>query len=430
MKPKVLITLFVTLGAVCSFARVVEDSKSRFVLDDVVIESSVHTCLDAKDRGGVFLPENAAYLDGNSVPFRYYRVALPSNQKPSVSLTDSKVVPLGKSLCKGGPGGAGDSLRILPIDVSAPYLRDGLWMTDIRVPLYVKSGSSVSLRKNFRLNVQFNGSKNGVNPGKRVLSKVVNPVAASRFGTSRAKSIKALRKEADGMDGVSFLARFQVGDKGDKSMSTFSEDGLYAVPFSAIRNSLLLWQRQDSLDGIPVERICVYGASQDTLADMGPGTSERNPNHIFEIPIEVRDHTPGGSSPDGIFNEGDTLIFVGYGNAFWKRCDREDPFFVNGKMDYFHSYSPYSFYQKFLFGYKKSGKGLRLSQKVAAPVATGKDVTWMRYTRAEKDALLRDTYFGKELDWERATVQKAMQGAWILSCSLWKLTELVWNVPI
>ena len=403
MKPKVLITLFVALGAVCSFARVVEDSKSRFVLDDVVIESSVHSCLDAKDRGGVFLPENAAYLDGNSVPFRYYHVALPSNQKPSVSLTDSKVVPLGKSLCKGGPGGADDTLRFLPIDVSAPYMRDGLWMTDIRVPLYVKNGSSVSLRKNFRLKVQFNGSKSGVNPGKRVLSKVVNPVAASRFGTSRAKAMKALRKEADGMDDVSFLARFQVGDKGDKSMASFSEDGLYAVPFSAIRNSLLLWQRQDSLDGIPVERICVYGASQDTLADTGPGTNERNPNHIFEIPIEVRDHTPGGSSPDGIFNEGDSLIFVGYGNAFWKRCDREDQFFANGKMDYFHSYSPYSFYQKFLFGYKKTGRGLRLSQKVAAPAASGKDVTWMRYTRAEKDALLRDTYFGKELDWERAT---------------------------
>ena len=403
VKPKVLITLFVALGAICSFARVVEDSKSRFVLDDVVIESSVHDCLDAKDRGGVFLPENAAYLDSNSVPFRYYHVALPTNQKPTVSLTDSKLVPLGKSLCKEGPGGAKDPVKILPVNVSAPYMRDGLWMTDIRVPLYVKSGTSVALRKNFRLKVQFSGSTNGVNPGKRALSKVVNPVAASRFGTSKAKSIKALRKEADGLGDVTFLARFQVGDKGDKSMTTFSEDGLYAVPFSDIRTSLLLWQRQGALDGIPVDRICVYGASPDTLADKGPGASERNPNQLFEIPIEVRDHTPGGSSPDGIFNEGDSIVFVGYGSAFWKRCDLENPLFENGKMDYFHSYSPYSFYQKFLFGYKDSGKGLRLSQKVAAPVANGKDITWMRYARAERDALLRDTYFGKELDWERAT---------------------------
>lgn len=404
MKPNVLITLFVALGAICSFARVVEDSKSRFVLDDNVIESSIHECLDGNDRGGVFLPENAAYLDGNAVPFRYYHVALPSNQKPSVSVTDSKMVPLGRSLCKGGPGGASDSLRILPVNVSEPVLRDGLWITDIRVPLYVKNGSSVSLRKNFRLNVQFNGSVNGVNPGKRALSKVGNPIAASRFGTSRAKSMKALRKEADGgLSDVSFLARLQVGDKGDRSMASFSEDGLYAVPFSAIRNSLLVWQRQNAIDGIPVERICLYGASPDTLADVGPGTEDRIPNQIFEIPIEVRDHTPGGSTPDGIFNDGDSIIFVGYGSGFWKRCDREDPMFVNGKMDYYHSYSPYSFYQKFLFGYKNSGKGLRLSQKVAAPSANGKNIAWLRYARAEKDALLRDTYFGKELDWEKAT---------------------------
>jgi hypothetical protein len=115
VKPKVLITLFVALGAICSFARVVEDSKSRFVLDDNVIESNIHECLDPSDRGGVFLPENAAYLDGNAVPFRHYYVAVPSNQKPSVSVTDSKLVPLGKALCKGGPGGTSDSLRILPV---------------------------------------------------------------------------------------------------------------------------------------------------------------------------------------------------------------------------------------------------------------------------------------------------------------------------
>ena len=39
-------------------------------------------------------------------------------------------------------------------------------------------------------------------------TKVENPVAASRFGSSRAKSIKALRKEAAGQDDVTFLADF------------------------------------------------------------------------------------------------------------------------------------------------------------------------------------------------------------------------------
>lgn len=391
----------VCLLALPSLAGVLVDSKNRFTLEDRVLDSKVYDC-DSLDRvGGKFLPEGAAYLNGNSMPFRYYRVALPSSDKPSVSVTDLKTVPMGKPLCKEGPSGNAETLKFVPVDVSEPYQRDGLWMTDIRVPLYVKNGSSVALRKNFKLDVRFNASVSGVNPGKRAIARVLNPVGAARFGSSMASARKALRKAASGQTSdVTFLAKFKVGDK---DVSTFSEDGLYAVPFSAIRNSLLLWQRQNELDGIPLDRICLYGASPDTLPDMGPGTAQRIPDHLFEIPIEIRDHTPGGNSADGIFNDGDTLIFVGYGNSFWKRCDREDSFFENGKMDYFHSYSPYSFYQYFVFGYKDSGKGLRFSDKVKVPAGSGKDIDWMRYVRAEKEALLIDTYFGRGLDWEKST---------------------------
>ncbi|WP_298771325.1 C25 family cysteine peptidase [uncultured Fibrobacter sp.] len=392
--------LFAFLALPC-MAGVLEDSQKRFVLEDGVLESAVHSC-DTLDRlGGKFLPEAAMYMDGNSMPFRSYRVALPTSDKPTVSLSDIKTVPLGRPLCKEGPGGYGEELKFLPVEVSAPFQRDGLWMTDIRVPLYIRNGSSVALRKNFKLEVRFNASAAGVNPGKRALSRVLNPVAASRFGKSLASSRKALRKAASGeSSNVTFLSKLQVGDR---DVATFSEDGLYAVPFSTIRNSLLLWQRQNELDGIPLDRISLFGASPDTLADMGPGTEERIPDQLFEIPIEIRDHTPGGDKADGIFDDGDTLIFVGYGNAFWKRCDREDPLFENGKMDYFHSYSPYSFYQYFLFGIRDSGKGLRFSDKVKVPSGAGKDLKWMRYVRAEKEALLIDTYFGRQLDWEKST---------------------------
>ena len=401
MKFYVVALLLVLFGAVSPFARVLEDSRSRFVLDDVVLDSNAYDCYSQDDHGAVFLPEKAAYLDGNSMPFRYYRVALPSDQKPSVSVTDIKTLPLTKPLCKGGSGGKDDVLKFSPVHVSKPFLRDGLWMTDIRVPLYVKSGSSVALRKKFKLSVQFNGSVSGVNPGKRALARVENPKAASRFGISKANSIRAFRKaSADATSDVTFLAKFQVGDK---DVATFNEDGLYAVDFNTIRKSLLLWQRQEELDGLPINRICVFGASPDTLADMGPGLKERNPNQIFEIPIEIRDHSPNSNKADGIFNDSDTLIFVGYGNAFWKRTDLEDPSFEKGKMDYFHSYSPYSFYQNFLFGYKNSQTGLRLSKKVTAPSGSGKNVAWMRYVRAEKESLLRDSYFGKPLDWESST---------------------------
>ena len=50
-----------------SFARVVEDSRSRFILEDVVLESTVHACDSLDSRGGKFVPEGAAYLDGKKL---------------------------------------------------------------------------------------------------------------------------------------------------------------------------------------------------------------------------------------------------------------------------------------------------------------------------------------------------------------------------
>ena len=408
MKSIIIFSLFALFGAVNAVAavvtpnqavRVLEDSKSRFVLQDAVLESGTHSCDSLNDHGATFLPERATYLDDNAVPFRYYRVALPSSEKPAVSISDIKTVPLGKPLCKEGVGGASE-LKFLPIEASTPVLRDGLWITNIRVPLYVKQGSSVALRKDYKLTVQFKGSVSGVNPGKRALSRIENPKAAARFGVSRAASQRALRKSAEDQTAdVSFIASFQVGDE---KQATFSEDGLYLVPFRTINNALSSAMQQE-LSGIPVDQICLYGASPDTLSDMGPGEAERNPNHLFEIPVEIRDHSREGSAPDYTFDEWDTLVFVGYGSSFWKRCDREDAWFINGKMDYFHSYSPYSYYQKFLFGYKKSGKCLRFSDEVKAPAGNGKDVTWMRYVRAEEDHLLIDTYFGRNIEWEKST---------------------------
>ncbi|SHL06375.1 Peptidase family C25 [Fibrobacter sp. UWEL] len=379
-------------------SRIVEDSRSKFVLDDEVVRSQVSKCDD---------PERSFVDDDNGVPYRSYRVALPSKNRPSVSLSGESLLPLGNSLqdtssCEKGDFGRAP-LRFTSVSVSDPYFKDGLWVADIRVPLYVKSGNSVALRKNYRVNVQFEKASQGVNPGKRALSSVINTSGAEKFGVSMNAARKAIRKaSADQTADVSFLAQLLV--TGDKNRpGSPSEDGLYAVDFKTIRTSLLSLGRQNDLDGIPVDQLCLYGASPDTISSFGPGAEGRNPNQIFEIPIEVRDHSPNGNGPDGTFNEGDSIVFIGYGNGFWKRADREDPSYVNGSMDYFHSYSPYSTYQSFLFGVKESGKGKRLSEVLPAVNGTGKDVDWMRYVRAEKDAILRDTYFGKDLDWESST---------------------------
>ncbi len=380
--------LFVACATVSSLASsVVEDSKKHFILDDVVLNSSVEFCEDG--TGMRFSPENAFYKDSNAVPVRYYRIALPSNAKPTVSVTDSKVVPLGGPLCKSTPA------KSLPVAVSEPYLKDNLWQADVQVPLYLVRGQSVSLRQNFRLKVDFaSSSVSGRNPGARALMLVENAKSAAQFGVAAANNSVLRREASSDFDGIVQLVQLVVGDK---NMASFTEDGMYAVDFKAVRNSLLKVMRQSELDGIPIEKLCVYGASPDTLPDMAPGAKLRSPNQLFELPIKVYD---GNSNK--IFDEGDSLYFLGYGNAFWKRIDSEPGDFFKLNMAYIHSYSPYSYYQYFILGYKEVGKGLRM-ETLAQPKSSPKDIDWFRYVRAEKELLLRDTYFGKLHDWESST---------------------------
>lgn len=393
------VILFCLLGVVAAMAStVVEDSKSRFVMDDVVADVEAHRCMDLDGNiveGYTFDPEDSFRELGNDLAFRMFRVAVPGNQAPSVTVSKVETKPLGKPFCAGG------KLDFKPMKVSAPYLKDGLWMVDIAVPLYEKVAGSIALRKSFRLQVDFPAAGGGVNPGLRAVSRVLNPKAAARFGVAQSGARKALRRAAASeLSNTNFLTQIVVGDK---NIATNSEDGLYAVPFEQIRLSVQIYERQSDLPGIPIEKLRLYGASPDTLTDVVPGQAQRSPNQLFQIPIEVRDHSGYNMSPNGIFDEGDTLLFVGYGNGFWKRCDSEDRNFDNGKMDYFHSYSPYSFYQHFLLGYSDTGKGMRLSNTLKPPSGAGKDIPWMRYQRAEKDVFLRDTYYGKKLDWEAST---------------------------
>lgn len=379
---------------VCGWAStVVEDSRSRFVLDDEVYGTSVHSCDDG--AGGRFVPEDSSPLDGVNDAYRVYHVALPSNAKPSVRVSKVKLLPLGKPLCKG------DTLKFKPLSVSKPYMRDGLWISEIIVPLFEKKGSSIALRKNFELSVEFaKSSAAGTYPGKRAVSRVANSKAAAHFGVDLGKNRKALRRAAQSdLSDIEFLAKIKVGDR---NVASFTEDGLIAVDYKSIYNSLKLLNREHDVEGIRIEKLCLYGANPDTLADMVPGSDLWTPNQIFEIPIEIRDHSPSSPAPDGIFGQGDTLLFVGYGTSIWKRADREDPKYENGTMDYFHSYSPYSFYQYFSLGYKTVGSGLRLST-IKAPSASGKSIKFMRYARAEKEMKLIDSYFGKDLDWDQAT---------------------------
>lgn len=122
-----LLLFFVTFGVAST---VIEDSRSRLVLEDMA-----------------YAPMNANALEGEV--YRQYSVALPSNEKPTVRVAKVSLVPLQL------PASKVDSVRIQPLFVGTPYMRDGLWICDIVVPLFEKHDRKVSLRKKFELSVEF-----------------------------------------------------------------------------------------------------------------------------------------------------------------------------------------------------------------------------------------------------------------------------------
>ncbi|MFA6623712.1 MAG: C25 family cysteine peptidase [Fibrobacteraceae bacterium] len=384
--------LFFSLAFCASaFAAVISDTPSKFVFEDFVRSTSASAC----DGGGVRLaPENAVFLPGSALPYRAYRVALPANTKPSVSVSDESVSSATIDWCPE------DTLVSKGIQVSNPVLRDGLWVADIRIPLVSGSSSRWTLRTKFKITVAFSGSAQGKKPGKRILESVLNQTSAARFGTGEGVNSRALRKASQSeLSEVTWLTRFLVGDK---EPGGTSEDGLYAVSFSEIRNALSTQGRQEELDGISVSKLRLYGASPDTLPDVIRGTADILPTQLFQIPIEVRDHNGKDMTADGIFDDGDSIVFVGYGTSFWKRADLEDTTLAAGQMDYYFSSSPYSFYQYFQLGWSASGTGSRLAY-AAQPSGTAKTINWLNYARVEKDAYLRDTYYGNDGGWEDAT---------------------------
>lgn len=394
---------------------VVEDSERRFIYGDEVYLPSVSVC---KTGGVRLVPENVFYSARSDVPFRHYQVALPSSALPLVSVKDLKTQKITLDLC------SEDRLRLETVEISAPRLKDGVWITDIRVPLFIVSGNQKIMREKWELEVVFSGSPEGKKPGKRVLNSVLNPKGAARFGVKKSNALS--RSSLLELAQIHWLARFKVGDK---LSSTLKEDGLYAVPFSAIRTAMAKIGLQSDLDGIPVSKIRLYGTRPDTLSDVIHSTQEIQPTHLFEIPIEIRDHSGRDLAANGIFDDGDTLIFVGYGTSLWKRVDLENSNLSTGEMDYYFSASPYSYEQYFQLGWSSNGSGKRISNLPrynASPSA----IQWLRYVRAEKDLYLRDTYFGKDGgSWEDASgkewfwVWHARTDSSYLSPSFLKMTE-------
>ena len=362
-------------------ASVLKDQTSQFIYRDSVLNYSVQSC---KTGGYKLSPEQVRFIDDSALPYRIYRVALPDSTPPRVEIKEIQSKQMSFPWCQE------DSLSSPKLQVGVPFFKDGLWLTDIAVPLLLYP----KFREIFEVVVHFKKTNHrGQRPGKRVLSTVLNPKSASKWARKHNGSVLR-KKAASKMASMEWVARFAVGDK---EISSLNEDGLYAVPFSEIKNVLMAAGVPDNFSGVPISKWKLYGAIADTLSDVFQDIEEVFPNKLFEIPIEIRDHNGRDPKSNGIFDDGDTLIFVGYGTSIWKKMSD------SVSAPYYFSNSPYSYFQYFQLGWSNSPATKNLKPFSVSKSTNAKEINWLHYTRVEKESILRDTYFGKPLFWESAT---------------------------
>ncbi|MCL2101152.1 MAG: C25 family cysteine peptidase, partial [Fibromonadales bacterium] len=346
----------------CVFALEIQrDQQNEFIFTDKVAALSEVPC----KNDVFFMPDNASFFgeaEAPGIPFRTYIIALPSSALPSVEVQNIKTERV-----NGKPCGAAENPSLLQI--GKPYLKDNLWRVKISVPLLYSSGNFWTLRKDFRVKINFSGNASGHSIGKRALASVENKNAAARFGTKQESLRMALKSSP--MENIDWLVKIGVGTT-DLSMPA---DGMYAFSFDDLKNKM------PADYGIKISQLRLFGASPDTLPEL-MGKDITFPN-VVEIPIQIKD-----KNNNGIFDSGDSIVFFGYGTAIWKKSNS------SSGMDYYFSNSPYSFYQYFYLGASNAaGEGKRLSSS-QKNISGARDITWKKYARSERDLLLRDNYFG------------------------------------
>ncbi len=381
-----------------------EDRPDRLLLEDRVVSVQSQSC----GTRVLLIPEQSTNLaKGNqsAVPYRSYTVALPSlSSVPVVQIEDLQMEPFVGELASNEnctEQGASKLPTAGPTGVvtTRTVIRDGLPRATIYIPL--AQGSF--LRKAFRLRVSWTGQMgagHGALLGKRALAQVVNPKSARLFAVPVQK--RALRRVAGDLpSAIEWMAQIPIGDRDHASQK---EDGMYALTFSQLQDALQGTSLENSLAGISVSKLVIAGGTGDTLPET-PATKIPGLGPLEQQPILVFDHSGSGDlSPNGIWDEGDTLVFYGSGTSLWKRMDLEDPSLSVAGMEYYFSSNPYSFQRYVYFGVLPTGaSGKRLP---TLPKRTGGTNTTQldRYIRAEKDLLLRDSYFGILSDgWEENT---------------------------
>ncbi|MEO7424898.1 MAG: C25 family cysteine peptidase [Fibrobacteria bacterium] len=256
---------------------------------------------------------------------------------------------------------------------------------EVPLALWSEASKTLTLIKRMQVELDFSGMAARPSPplqgGYR--KEVLNPVGGAYLyapAASARVSVKAraLAKTGAGKSANSVLGSSYIKIKiGDRSVENFREDGMYAIPFSALAKAA----SAGTLNGVKLRNLRLFTGINDTLR-RGMDSADPLPGTLREIPIQVVDKNENGTFDDaGAAGGEDSIHFFAHGSSIWKHLPDAPT-----RIQYEFSADPYSFENNYYLDFSDGqDDGLRLADP-GSPAATGSPLAKSySYLRAEKD---------------------------------------------
>ncbi len=189
--------------------------------------------------------------------------------------------------------------------------------------LWAQENKTLTRLKKIHVTVTFSNLKNA--PATSTLPEmflwgIKNPLGG-RFNYQTSHALRKINGRSEINIGDAYI-KLSVGDR---QIDGFAEDGMYAIPFLDLADSI-----SSKFVGLSVNKIRVFTGPNDTLKAQPKGTVPDSTN-LHEIPIRVVD-----ANANTNFDAGDTIYFYGHGTSTWKKIKG------NGKIQFEFNSDPYS----------------------------------------------------------------------------------------
>jgi hypothetical protein len=349
-----------------------------------------------------------------AVPVLRFTIGLPSAQLPVVSVAPVQNISVpGVTLVSkdyDSEFSQGLVASTATVSASKPKLRDGLWVSTITIPLVKVVPGGLWVYTALDVAVQWNTSHTGNRKvPARTLKTVQNPRSAKQWGHSQNTvqganvAGRRLAKE-NALEQVQWLLRFPIGNKGSAGAggadpADLSANGIYGVSYSDIIQMLNAQGRNSSfLEFIPIERIQLFGGPQDSLAESMTSEVMEPGQGLYRLPFRIIDAPNSGGVGDGVFGAGDSIYFYASSPSWFKRTQSSlaasaGEVASSVLVHHFFSYDPYSEYSYVYLGIDDLAQSGIPQGKVYTQWSVETNAVYEQ-AHAQKDAFLRDYYFG------------------------------------